>query len=72
LIDGAARRGVKELRVVAEPGYTAAIADVVWACERALERGVVHHARMPPAQRLADQGDTSHRPTPRTCAAPCR
>jgi FO synthase len=61
LIDGAARRGVKELLVLTgdDPGHLAGVrarlaelgfADfvgyVVWACERALERGLLPHTNL--------------------------
>ena len=61
LIDRAARRGIKELLVLTgdEPGYHAGVrsrlaslgfedfvAYVVWACERALERGVLPHTNL--------------------------
>ena len=61
LIDGASRRGVKELLVLTgdEPGHHAGVrarlaelgfadfvAYVVWACERALERGVLPHTNL--------------------------
>jgi FO synthase len=41
LIDRAARQGVKELTVLGGD-----VADVVWACERALERGVLPHTNL--------------------------
>ncbi|MEA2284207.1 MAG: synthase, partial [Solirubrobacteraceae bacterium] len=61
LIDGAARRGVKELLVLtgddpagvrgvperlAELGFADFVAYVVWACERALERGLLAHTNL--------------------------
>src|SRR3712207_6635432 len=61
LIDRAARRGVKELLVLtgddpgqlpgvrarlAELGFADFVAYVVWACERALERGVLPHTNL--------------------------
>jgi FO synthase len=61
LIDGAARRGVKELLVLtgddpggvrgvperlAELGFADFVAYVVWACERALERGLLPHTNL--------------------------
>ncbi len=61
LIDGAARRGVKELLVLTgddpahHPGVTARLAElgfadfvayVVWCCERALERGLLPHTNL--------------------------
>jgi FO synthase len=61
LIDGAARRGVKELLVLtgerpeetpgvaerlAEYGHADFVAYVVWACERALERGLLPHTNL--------------------------
>src|SRR3954447_10435683 len=57
LIDRAARRGVKELLVLtgeapAVPdrldalGFTDFVAYVVWACERALERGILPHTNL--------------------------
>ncbi|HVR04843.1 MAG TPA: 5-amino-6-(D-ribitylamino)uracil--L-tyrosine 4-hydroxyphenyl transferase CofH [Solirubrobacteraceae bacterium] len=61
LIDGAARRGVKELLVLtgerpevnpqvaaklAEYGHADFTAYVVWACERALERGILPHTNL--------------------------
>ena len=61
LIDGAARRNVKELLVLtgddpahhagvrerlAELGFADFVAYVVWACERALERGVLPHTNL--------------------------
>ncbi|HUN77361.1 MAG TPA: 5-amino-6-(D-ribitylamino)uracil--L-tyrosine 4-hydroxyphenyl transferase CofH [Solirubrobacteraceae bacterium] len=61
LIDGAARRGVKELLVLtgerpevnarvaaklAEHGHADFTAYVVWACERALERGILPHTNL--------------------------
>ncbi|MCW3041246.1 MAG: 7,8-didemethyl-8-hydroxy-5-deazariboflavin synthase, CofH subunit [Solirubrobacterales bacterium] len=61
LIDGAARRGVKELLVLtgerpevnagvrarlAEYGHRDFTAYVVWACERALERGLLPHTNL--------------------------
>ena len=61
LIDGAARRNVKELLVLtgerpdhhegvrarlAELGFEDFVAYVVWACERALERGVLPHTNL--------------------------
>jgi FO synthase len=61
LIDGAARRGVKELLVLTgeRPEVNAAVAAklteyghadftgyVVWACERALERGILPHTNL--------------------------
>ncbi|UGS34961.1 5-amino-6-(D-ribitylamino)uracil--L-tyrosine 4-hydroxyphenyl transferase CofH [Capillimicrobium parvum] len=61
LIDRAARRGIKELLVLTgdEPGYHAGVRErlaelgfddfvgyVAWACERALERGVLPHTNL--------------------------
>jgi len=61
LIDGAARRGVKELLVLTgdEPGHHAGVrarlaelgfedfvAYVAWCCERALERGLLPHTNL--------------------------
>ncbi|HEU4703426.1 MAG TPA: 5-amino-6-(D-ribitylamino)uracil--L-tyrosine 4-hydroxyphenyl transferase CofH [Conexibacter sp.] len=61
LIDGAARRGVKELLVLtgddpahhpgvrarlAELGFDDFVAYVVWCCERALERGLLPHTNL--------------------------
>jgi FO synthase len=61
LIDGAARRGVKELLVLTgdDPAYHAGVRErlaalgfedfvayAVWACERALERGVLPHTNL--------------------------
>jgi FO synthase len=61
LIDGAARRGVKELLVLtgddpagvrgvserlAEFGFEDFVGYVVWACERALERGLLAHTNL--------------------------
>jgi FO synthase len=61
LIDGAARRGVKELLVLTgekpevNPGVAAKLAEyghddftayVVWACEQALERGLLPHTNL--------------------------
>jgi FO synthase len=61
LIDGAARRGVKELLVLtgddpghhpgvrerlARLGFEDFVAYVVWACERALERGLLPHTNL--------------------------
>ena len=61
LIDGAARRGVKELLVLtgddpahhpgvrarlAELGFADFVAYVAWACERALERGLLPHTNL--------------------------
>ncbi len=61
LIDGAARRGIKELLVLtgerpevnaevaaklAEYGHADFTAYVVWACERALERGILPHTNL--------------------------
>ncbi|HXE45562.1 MAG TPA: 5-amino-6-(D-ribitylamino)uracil--L-tyrosine 4-hydroxyphenyl transferase CofH [Conexibacter sp.] len=61
LIDGAARRGVKELLILtgddpahhpgvrarlAELGYADFVAYVVWCCERALERGLLPHTNL--------------------------
>ena len=61
LIDGAARRGVKELLVLtgddpghhpgvrerlAALGFADFVAYVVWACERALERGLLPHTNL--------------------------
>jgi len=61
LIDGAARRGVKELLVLtgddpahhpgvrarlAELGFADFVAYVVWCCERALERGLLPHTNL--------------------------
>jgi FO synthase len=61
LVDRAARRGIKELLVLTgdEPGYHAGVrsrlaelgfedfvAYVVWACERALDRGVLPHTNL--------------------------
>src|SRR5687768_15357325 len=61
LLDGAARRNVKELLVLtgdepghhpgvraklAELGFEDFVAYVVWACERALERGVLPHTNL--------------------------
>ncbi|HEV3321267.1 MAG TPA: 5-amino-6-(D-ribitylamino)uracil--L-tyrosine 4-hydroxyphenyl transferase CofH [Solirubrobacteraceae bacterium] len=61
IIDGAARRGVKELLVLtgerpevnaevarrlAEYGHADFTAYVVWACERALERGILPHTNL--------------------------
>jgi FO synthase len=61
LIDGAARRGVKELLVLtgerpevnagvraklAGYGHADFVAYVVWACERALERGLLPHTNL--------------------------
>ena len=61
LIDGAARRGVKELLVLtgddpahhpgvrarlAELGFEDFVAYVVWCCERALERGLLPHTNL--------------------------
>ncbi len=61
LIDGAARRGVKELLVLtgddpahhpgvrarlAELGFADFVAYVVWACERGLERGLLPHTNL--------------------------
>jgi FO synthase len=61
LIDGAARRNVKELLVLtgeapdAHPGVAARLAElghadftayVAWACERALERGILPHTNL--------------------------
>src|SRR3954471_7024353 len=61
LIDRAARRGVKELLVLtgdvpesvpgirerlAELGFAAFVAYVVWCCERALERGLLPHTNL--------------------------
>ncbi|HZV74716.1 MAG TPA: 5-amino-6-(D-ribitylamino)uracil--L-tyrosine 4-hydroxyphenyl transferase CofH [Conexibacter sp.] len=61
LIDGAARRGVKELLVLTgddpahhagvrerlvELGFADFVAYVAWACERALERGLLPHTNL--------------------------
>src|ERR687893_2163728 len=61
LLDGAARRNVKELLVLtgdepghhpgvraklAELGFADFVAYVVWACERALERGLLPHTNL--------------------------
>jgi FO synthase len=61
LIDGAARRGVKELLVLTgdEPGHHAGVRErlaalgfddfvayVAWCCERALERGLLPHTNL--------------------------
>jgi FO synthase len=61
LIDGAARRGVKELLVLTgeqpevnaevagkltEYGHADFTAYVIWACERALERGILPHTNL--------------------------
>jgi FO synthase len=61
LIDGAARRGVKELLVLTgdDPGHLPGVRDrlaalgfadfvayVVWCCERALERGLLPHTNL--------------------------
>jgi FO synthase len=61
LIEGAARRGIKELlvltgerpevnaevaRKLAEYGHADFTAYVVWACERALERGILPHTNL--------------------------
>ncbi|HZV74974.1 MAG TPA: 5-amino-6-(D-ribitylamino)uracil--L-tyrosine 4-hydroxyphenyl transferase CofH [Conexibacter sp.] len=61
LIDGAVRRGVKELLVLtgddpahhpgvrerlAELGFADFVAYVVWCCERALERGLLPHTNL--------------------------
>src|SRR6201989_168702 len=57
LIDGAARRGVKELLVLTGEapavqdrldalGFPDFVAYVVWACERALERGILPHTNL--------------------------
>src|ERR671914_1282134 len=61
LLDGAARRNVKELLVLtgdepghhpgvraklAELGFEDFVAYVVWACERALERGILPHTNL--------------------------
>src|SRR4051794_13577703 len=61
LIDRAARRGIKELlvltgddpehhpgvrRLLAEQGFEDFVAYVVWACERALERGLLPHTNL--------------------------
>src|SRR3954453_14149185 len=61
LIDGAARRGVKELLVLtgddpahhpgvrerlAQLGFADFVAYVGWACERALERGLLPHTNL--------------------------
>src|SRR4051794_6313137 len=57
LIDRAARRGVKELLVLTGEapavqdrldalGFTDFVAYVVWACERALERGILPHTNL--------------------------
>jgi FO synthase len=61
LIDGAARRGVKELLVLtgddpahhpgvrarlAELGFADFVAYVVWCCERGLERGLLPHTNL--------------------------
>ncbi len=61
LIDGAARRGVKELLVLtgddpmhhpgvrerlSELGFADFVAYVVWACERGLERGLLPHTNL--------------------------
>ncbi|HST42260.1 MAG TPA: 5-amino-6-(D-ribitylamino)uracil--L-tyrosine 4-hydroxyphenyl transferase CofH [Conexibacter sp.] len=61
LIDGAARRGVKELLVLTgdDPGHHPGVRErlrrlgfddfvayVVWACERALERGLLPHTNL--------------------------
>src|SRR6476646_568816 len=61
LIDGAARRGIKELLVLTgdEPGHHAGVrarlaelgfddfvAYVAWCCERALERGLLPHTNL--------------------------
>src|SRR5918998_5259201 len=61
LLDGAARRNVKELLVLtgdepdhhpgvraklAELGHPDFVAYVVWACERALERGILPHTNL--------------------------
>jgi FO synthase len=61
LIDGAARRGVKELLVLtgddpayhpgvrerlAELGFDDFVAYVAWCCERALERGILPHTNL--------------------------
>ena len=61
LIDGAARRNVKELLVLTgehpevdagvrarleEYGHADFVAYVVWACERALERGLLPHTNL--------------------------
>jgi FO synthase len=61
LVDGAVRRGVKELLVLtgddpahhpgvrarlAELGFADFVAYVVWCCERALERGVLPHTNL--------------------------
>ena len=61
LLDGAARRNVKELLVLtgddpehhpgvrarlAELGFEDFVAYVVWCCERALERGLLPHTNL--------------------------
>ena len=61
LIDGAARRGVKELLVLtgddpahhpgvrerlAQLGFEDFVAYVAWCCERALERGILPHTNL--------------------------
>jgi FO synthase len=61
LLDGAARRGVKELLVLTgdDPGYHGGVRErlaalgfddfvayVVWCCERALERGLLPHTNL--------------------------
>ena len=61
IVDGAARRGIKELLVLTgerpevnaevarrlgEYGHTDFTAYVVWACERALERGILPHTNL--------------------------
>src|SRR5215207_1023802 len=61
LLDGAARRGVKELLVLTgdEPGHNAGVRErlaalgfddfvayVAWCCERALERGLLPHTNL--------------------------
>src|SRR5215217_6566047 len=61
LLDGAARRGVKELLVLTgdEPGHHAGVRErlaalgfddfvayVAWCCERALERGLLPHTNL--------------------------
>ena len=61
IVDGAARRGIKELLVLtgerpevnaevarrlAEYGHADFTAYVVWACERALERGILPHTNL--------------------------
>ena len=74
LLDRAARRNVKELLVLtgerpevnagvrarlAEYGHEDFVAYVVWACEQALERGLLPHTNL---------GVLSARPTSRGCA----